>query len=59
MNIQTWTKRAQRALQDGRALAIESGHGSWTAAHVLLAALEQEGGLSEGLLRAAGVDLSL
>jgi ATP-dependent Clp protease ATP-binding subunit ClpB len=59
MQLDKWTNSAREALQSSRALVADRNHGSWAAAHLLRALIDQEQGLSARLLEAAGVDLSL
>lgn len=58
MNIERLTQKSRQALADAQNLAIEKHHQEIGNKHLLLALLEQEGGLAPRLLQQAGVNLA-
>ncbi|MDD3268730.1 MAG: ATP-dependent chaperone ClpB [Syntrophomonadaceae bacterium] len=58
MNLERLTQKSRQALSDAQNLAIEKHHQEIGNKHLLLALIEQEGGLAPRLLQQAGVDLS-
>src|SRR5215510_1660744 len=57
MNLDKLTVRSQEALQAAQQSAIRLGHPEITPEHLLLALLQEEGGLAPVLLQRVGVDL--
>jgi len=51
VNLNTYTQKSLEAVQSARDLAVRSGHQQLEQVHILLALLEQEGGLVPQLLR--------
>ena len=51
MNLNTYTQKSLEAVQSARELAVQNGHQQLEQAHILLALLRQEGGLTPQLLR--------
>ena len=51
MNFNTYTQKSLEAVQSARELAVQNGHQQLEQAHILLALLRQEGGLTPQLLR--------
>jgi ATP-dependent Clp protease ATP-binding subunit ClpB len=56
MDMNRLTQRSQEALQDAQARAVRLGHTEVDGEHLLLALLEQEGGIVAPLLTQAGAD---
>ncbi|HEX3561080.1 MAG TPA: Clp protease N-terminal domain-containing protein [Pyrinomonadaceae bacterium] len=56
MDINRLTEKAQEALRAAQGEAIRQGHQQIDVEHLLLALLEQEGGLATSILDKAGVD---
>jgi ATP-dependent Clp protease ATP-binding subunit ClpB len=56
MDINRLTERAQEALRAAQSGATRQGHQQIDVEHLLLALLEQEGGLAKSILDKAGVD---
>jgi len=56
MKLDKMTQKAQEALQDAHERATRDGHPELTPEHLLLALVEQEGGIVPSLLGKAGVD---
>ena len=54
MNIEKYTERARGFVQSAQALAIREGHQQFTPEHVLKVLLDDEEGLSAGLIDKAG-----
>jgi len=55
MNLNTYTQKSLEAVQSARELAVQNGHQQLEQVHLLLALLQQEGGLCRQLLRKMGV----
>lgn len=55
MDMNRMTVKLQEALQSASALAMRRGHQGIDVEHLLLALMEQEGGIAESLLEQAGV----
>ena len=51
MNLNNYTQKSLEAVQSARDLAVRSGHQQLDQVHLLLALLQQEGGLVPQLLR--------
>ena len=51
MNFNTYTQKSLEAVQSARELAVQNGHQQLEQAHILLALLRQEGGLTSQLLK--------
>ena len=51
MNLNTYTQKSLEAVQSARDLAVQNGHQQLEQVHLLLALLQQEGGLTPQLLR--------
>jgi len=58
MALDKLTVKLQEALQTGQQLASKSAHAELKGAHVLLALLQQEGGITVPILQKAGVDVT-
>ena len=58
MGLDRLTNKLQEALQAAQRLAVKSAHAELKGGHVLLALLQQEGGIAEPVLRKAGVDVT-
>jgi len=58
MALDKLTLKLQEALQSGQRLASKSSHAELKGAHVLLALLQQEGGITVPILQKAGVDVT-
>jgi ATP-dependent Clp protease ATP-binding subunit ClpB len=58
MALDKLTLKLQEALQSGQRLASKSSHAELKGAHVLLALLQQEGGITAPILQKAGVDVT-
>ncbi|MGE9266504.1 MAG: Clp protease N-terminal domain-containing protein, partial [Verrucomicrobiales bacterium] len=52
------THKLQEALQNAQQLAVRSGHSELRSSHLLLALLQQEGGIVGPILEKAEVDLT-
>jgi len=57
MALDKLTQKLQEALQTAQGLASKSSHPELKSAHVLLALLQQEGGIATPILQKAGVDV--
>ncbi len=57
MNLNTYTQKSLEAVQSAREIAVQNGHQQLEQAHLLLALLQQEGGLAPQLLRKMGITL--
>ncbi len=57
MGLEKITQKLQEALQKAQSLASKSSHAELKSAHVLLALLQQEGGIAVPILQKAGVDV--
>ncbi len=57
MGLEKTTQKLQEALQTAQRLASKSAHPELKSAHVLLALLQQEGGIAVPILQKAGVDV--
>ena len=51
MNFNSYTQKSLEAVQSARNLAVQSSHQQLEQVHLLLALLQQEGGLTAQLLR--------
>ncbi|MES2997555.1 MAG: ATP-dependent chaperone ClpB [Verrucomicrobiota bacterium] len=58
MGLEKITQKLQEALQTGQSLASRSAHAELKGNHVLLALLQQEGGIAAPILQKAGVDVT-
>ncbi|MDX1680350.1 MAG: ATP-dependent chaperone ClpB [Akkermansiaceae bacterium] len=58
MGLDKITRKMQEALQSAQTLASRSSHAELKSAHVLLALLQQEGGIAVPILQKAGVDVA-
>ena len=58
MALDKLTQKLQEALQTAQGLASKSSHPELKSAHVLLALLQQEGGIATPILQKAGIDVS-
>jgi ATP-dependent Clp protease ATP-binding subunit ClpB len=56
MGLEKITRKLQEALQAAQGIASKSAHPELKSAHVLLALLQQEGGIAVPILQKAGVD---
>ncbi|HRV07656.1 MAG TPA: ATP-dependent chaperone ClpB [Acidobacteriota bacterium] len=56
MNVNKMTERVREALASAHSLAVNKQHPEIDVAHLLLALLEQEGGLALSILRRTGLD---
>ncbi|HET6267241.1 MAG TPA: ATP-dependent chaperone ClpB [Acidobacteriota bacterium] len=59
MRLDRYTIKAQEALQEGQALAEQSGNQEYEPEHLLSAMLEQQDGLAPALIKKLGVNLNL
>jgi ATP-dependent Clp protease ATP-binding subunit ClpB len=59
MALDKLTQKLQEALQSAQGLASKSSHPELRSTHVLLALLQQEGGIAVPILQKAGVDASM
>ena len=57
MGLEKITQKLQEALQSAQSIASKSAHSEVKSAHVLLALLQQEGGIATPILQKAGVDI--
>src|ERR687887_669293 len=57
MDINRFTEKLQEALRAAQSKAVRYGHQQLDVEHLLLALLEQEGGLAVSVLSRAGVNL--
>ena len=57
MGLEKITQKLQEALQSAQSLAAKSAHSEFNSSHVLLALLQQEGGIATPILQKAGVDV--
>jgi ATP-dependent Clp protease ATP-binding subunit ClpB len=57
MGLEKITQKLQEALQSAQSLASKSAHSELKSAHVLLALLQQEGGIATPILQKAGIDV--
>ncbi len=55
MDINRFTEKAREALQNAQKIAIRMSHQQIDNEHLLLALLDQEGGLTPAILKKAGV----
>ena len=55
MNMNRYTQKSLEAVQGARDLAVQNGHQQLEQVHLLLALLQQEGGLCPQLLRKMGI----
>ena len=51
MNLNNYTQKSLEAVQSARELAVQNGHQQLEQVHLLLALLQQEGGLAPQLFR--------
>ena len=58
MGLEKITQKLQEALQSAQSIASKSAHPELQSLHVLLALLQQEGGITTPILQKAGVDIS-
>ncbi len=58
MGLEKITQKLQEALQSAQSIASKSAHSELKSAHVLLALLQQEGGIAVPILQKAGIDIS-
>jgi len=56
MGLEKITQKLQESLQSAQSIASKSAHSELKSAHVLLALLQQEGGIAVPILQKAGVD---
>ncbi len=59
MALDKLTQKLQEALQQAQGLASKSSHPELRSTHVLLALLQQEGGIAVPIMQKAGVDVPL
>ena len=57
MGLDKITQKLQEALQSAQSLASKSAHSELKSAHVLLALLQQDGGIATPILHKAGIDV--
>jgi ATP-dependent Clp protease ATP-binding subunit ClpB len=57
MGLEKITQKLQEALQSAQSIASKSAHAELKSLHVLLALLQQEGGIATPILQKAGVDV--
>jgi len=58
MGLEKLTQKLQEALQSAQGIASKSAHSELKSHHVLLALLQQEGGITAPILQKAGVDVA-
>ena len=58
MGLEKITQKLQEAFQSAQSIASKSAHAELKSLHVLLALLQQEGGIAPPILQKAGVDIS-
>ncbi|RYD34264.1 MAG: type VI secretion system ATPase TssH, partial [Verrucomicrobiaceae bacterium] len=58
MGLEKITQKLQEALQSAQSIASKSAHAELKGLHVLLALLQQEGGITVPILQKAGVDVA-
>jgi ATP-dependent Clp protease ATP-binding subunit ClpB len=58
MGLEKITQKLQEALQSAQSIASKSAHAELKSLHVLLALLQQEGGIATPILQKAGVDMA-
>ena len=58
MNMDKLTQKSQEAVQEAHSMALRSGHGEAGVEHLLLALLQQEGGVLPRILGRMGVDVA-
>ena len=58
MGLEKITQKMQEGLQSAQSIASKSSHSELKSNHVLLALLQQEGGITVPILQKAGVDVS-
>jgi ATP-dependent Clp protease ATP-binding subunit ClpB len=58
MGLERITQKLQEALQSAQSIASKSAHPELKSAHVLLALLQQDGGITVPILQKAGVDVT-
>ena len=58
MALDKLTQKLQEALQTAQGLASKSSHPELKSGHVLLALLQQEGGIATPILQKAGVNVA-
>ncbi len=58
MGLEKITQKLQEALQSAQSIASKSAHSELKSAHVLLALLQQEGGITAPILQKSGVDVT-
>ena len=51
MNFNNYTQKSLEAVQSARNLAVQNGHQQMEQVHILLALLQQDGGLTRQLLK--------
>src|SRR4051812_33505261 len=56
MNINKFTEKAQEAIATAQNLASEGNHSEVTPEHLLVALVEQQGGIVPSVLRKVGID---
>jgi ATP-dependent Clp protease ATP-binding subunit ClpB len=56
MDFERYTERARGFLQSAQGLAVRSGHQRWLPDHILKVLLDDDQGLSAGLIKSAGGD---
>ncbi len=57
MGLEKLTQKLQEAIQSGQSLASKSAHSELKSAHVLLALLQQDGGIATPILQKAAIDV--
>ncbi|MCF7731775.1 MAG: ATP-dependent chaperone ClpB [Akkermansiaceae bacterium] len=58
MGLEKITQKLQEALQNAQSIAAKSAHSELNSLHLLMALLQQEGGVAVPVLQHAGVDLT-
>ena len=59
MGLEKITQKLQEALQSAQSIASKSAHAELKSLHVLLALIQQEGGIAVPILQKADVDVPL
>jgi len=55
MRVDQFTVKAQQAVQDAHSIAVEREHGEIAPLHLLLALMNQEGGIAQPIVEKVGV----
>jgi ATP-dependent Clp protease ATP-binding subunit ClpB len=58
MGLEKMTQKLQEALQSAQSIGSKSAHSEFNSLHVLLALLQQEGGITAPILQKAGIEIA-